>query len=165
MGLYVDCNADVIVHRLHCGGFKVHIVIRPCMNSHSAAVKRRTVNKRPSVQIQPLIFQIFFMGYVPLLFQDLDQFVLCYVPLLLQDCPFCPIPLLRRTVAPAQGIISILGLECTGTGRPYVPAFSLSGTVPAFTCDCLRFYAATKVRPVCVSTSSRTMLAFSRVVS
>ena len=36
------------------------------------------------------------------------------------------------------------------TGRPYVPAFSLSGTVPAFMCDCLRFYAATKVRPVCV---------------
>ena len=25
------------------------------------------------------------------------------------------------------------------TGRPYVRAFSLSGTVPAFTCDCLRF--------------------------
>ena len=80
-------------------------------------------------------------------------------------CPFCPIPLLRRTVAPAQGIISILGLECTGTGRPYVPAFSLSGTVPAFTCDCLRFYAATKVRPVCLSTCSRTMLAFGNNVS
>ena len=28
------------------------------------------------------------------------------------------------------------------TGRPYVPAFSLSGTVPAFTCDCLRFVCA-----------------------
>ena len=40
------------------------------------------------------------------------------------------------------------------TGRPYVRAFSLSGTVPAFTCDCLRFvyafYATTKVRHVCV---------------
>ena len=28
------------------------------------------------------------------------------------------------------------------TGRPYVRAFSLSGTVPAFTCDCLRFVCA-----------------------
>ena len=36
------------------------------------------------------------------------------------------------------------------TGRSYVPAFSLSGTVPAFTGDCLRIYATTKVRPVCV---------------
>ena len=25
------------------------------------------------------------------------------------------------------------------TGRPYVPAYSLSGTVPAFTCNCLHF--------------------------
>ena len=28
------------------------------------------------------------------------------------------------------------------TGRPYIRAFSLSGTVPAFTCDCLRFVCA-----------------------
>ena len=36
------------------------------------------------------------------------------------------------------------------TGRSYVPVFSLSGTVPAFTCDCLRFYAATRVSPLCL---------------
>ena len=36
------------------------------------------------------------------------------------------------------------------TGRSCVPAVLLSGTVPSFTCDCLRFYAATKVRPVSV---------------
>ena len=49
------------------------------------------------------------------------------------------------------------------TGRPDVRAFSLSGTVPAFTCDCLRFVCAFTPRPkvdLCVSTSSRTMLAF-----
>ena len=43
------------------------------------------------------------------------------------------------------------------TGRPYVRAFSLSGTVPAFTCDCLRFVCAFTPRPkfdLCVSTSS-----------
>ena len=33
------------------------------------------------------------------------------------------------------------------TGRPYVRAFSLSGTVPAFTCDCLRFVCAFTPRP------------------
>ena len=46
------------------------------------------------------------------------------------------------------------------TGRPYVRAFSLSGTVPAFTCDCLRFVCAFTPRPkvdLCVSTSSRTI--------
>ena len=40
------------------------------------------------------------------------------------------------------------------TGRPYVRAFSLSGTVPAFTCDCLRFVCAFTPRPkvdLCVS--------------
>ena len=49
------------------------------------------------------------------------------------------------------------------TGRPYVPAFSFSGTVPAFTCDCLRFVCAFTQRrkfDLCVSTSLRTMLAF-----
>ena len=54
------------------------------------------------------------------------------------------------------------------TGRPYVRAFSLSGTVPAFTCDCLRFVCAFTPRPkvdLCVSTSSRTMLAFENNVS
>ena len=54
------------------------------------------------------------------------------------------------------------------TGRPYVRAFSLSGTVPAFTCDCLRFVCAFTPRPkvdLCVSTSSRTMLAFGNNVS
>ena len=47
------------------------------------------------------------------------------------------------------------------TGRPYVRAFSLSGTVPAFTCDCLRFVCAFTRRrkfDLCVSTSSRTSL-------
>ena len=42
------------------------------------------------------------------------------------------------------------------TGRPYVRAFSLSGTVPAFTCDCLRFVCAFTPRPkvdLCVSTA------------
>ena len=29
------------------------------------------------------------------------------------------------------------------TGRPCIPAFLVSGTVPVFTCVCLRFYAAT----------------------
>ena len=54
------------------------------------------------------------------------------------------------------------------TGRPYVRAFSLSGTVPAFTCDCLRFVCAFMRRrkfDLCVSTSSRTMLAFGNNVS
>ena len=54
------------------------------------------------------------------------------------------------------------------TGRPYVRAFSLSGTVPAFTCDCLRFVCAFTPRPkvdLCVSTFSRTMLAFGNNVS
>ena len=54
------------------------------------------------------------------------------------------------------------------TGRPYVRAFSLSGTVPAFTCDCLRFVCAFTRRrkfDLCVSTSSRTMLAFGNNVS
>ena len=54
------------------------------------------------------------------------------------------------------------------TGRPYVRAFSLSGTVPAFTCHCLRFGCAFTPRPkvdLCVSTSSRTMLAFENNVS
>ena len=54
------------------------------------------------------------------------------------------------------------------TGRPYVRACSLSGTVPAFTCDCLRFVCAFTPRPkvdLCVSTSSRTMLAFGNNVS
>ena len=54
------------------------------------------------------------------------------------------------------------------TGRPYVRALSLSGTVPAFTCDCLRFVCAFTRRrkfDLCVSTSSRTMLAFGNNVS
>ena len=54
------------------------------------------------------------------------------------------------------------------TGRPYVRAFLLSGTVPAFTCDCLRFVCAFTPRPkvdLCVSTSSRKMLAFGNNVS
>ena len=54
------------------------------------------------------------------------------------------------------------------TGRPYVPAFSLSDTVPVFTCDCLRFVCAFTPRrefDLCVSTSSRTMLAFGNNVS
>ena len=54
------------------------------------------------------------------------------------------------------------------TGRPYVRAFSLSGTVPAFTCDCLRLVCAFTARPkvdLCVSTFSRTMLAFGNNVS
>ena len=61
--------------------------------------------------------------------------------------------------------------ECVlkpATGRPYVRAFSLSGTVPAFTCDCLRFVCAFTPRSkvdLCVSTYSRTMLAFGNNVS
>ena len=54
------------------------------------------------------------------------------------------------------------------TGRPYVRAFSLSGTVPAFTCDCLCFVCAFTPRPkvdLCGSTFSRTMLAFGNNVS
>ena len=54
------------------------------------------------------------------------------------------------------------------TGRPCVPAFSLSGTVPTFTCDCLRFVCTFTRRrkfDLCVSTSSRTMLAFENNVS
>ena len=54
------------------------------------------------------------------------------------------------------------------TGRPYVTAFSLTGTVPAFTCDCLRFVCAFTRRrkfDLCMSTSSRTMLAFGNNVS
>ena len=54
------------------------------------------------------------------------------------------------------------------TGRPYFPAFSLSGTVAAFTCDCLRFVCVfTRRREfnLCVSASSRTMLAFENNVS
>ena len=53
-------------------------------------------------------------------------------------------------------------------GRPYVPAFSVSGTMPAFRCDCLRFVCAFTRRrkfDLCVSTSSRTMLAFENNVS
>ena len=49
-----------------------------------------------------------------------------------------------------------------------VRAFSLSGTVPAFTCDDLRFVCAFTRRrkfDLCVSTSSRTMLAFGNNVS
>ena len=61
-------------------------------------------------------------------------------------------------------------LKCfkPATGRPYVRAFSLSGTVPAFTCDCLRFVCAFTRRrkfDLCVSTYSRTMLAFGNNVS
>ena len=47
------------------------------------------------------------------------------------------------------------------TGRPCVPACLVSGTVPAFTCDCLRFVCAFTRRnkvDLCVSASSRTML-------
>ena len=54
------------------------------------------------------------------------------------------------------------------TGRPYVPAFSLSGTVPAFTCDCLRFVCAFTQRRKfdgCLSTFLRTMFAFGNNVS
>ena len=36
----------------------------------------------------------------------------------------------------------MISLLNPATGRPYVPAFSLSGTVPAFMCDCLRFVCA-----------------------
>ena len=51
------------------------------------------------------------------------------------------------------------------TGRPCVPACLVFGTVPTFTCDCLRFVCAfTRRRKVdlCVSTSSRIMLAFEK---
>ena len=52
-----------------------------------------------------------------------------------------------------------LGRVKPATDPPYVLAFSLSSTVPAFhrasvyvrlSAFCLRFYAAKKVRPVCV---------------
>ena len=47
------------------------------------------------------------------------------------------------------------------TGRQCVPVFLVSGTVPAFTCDCLHFVCAFRRRKVdlCVSSSSRTILA------
>ena len=47
---------------------------------------------------------------------------------------------LAQIVAPPYG--HILDPLKPATGRPYVRAFSLSGTVPAFTCDCLRFVCA-----------------------
>ena len=62
---------------------------------------------------------------------------------------------------------SVRCLECV-LSRPQVPAFSLSGTVQAFTCNCLRFVCAFTRRrnfALCVSTSSRTMLAFGINVS
>ena len=69
-----------------------------------------------------------------------------------------------------------LGIRCMfvgehlkpAIGRPYVPAFSLFGTVPAFTCDCLRFvcvFTRRRKLDLCVSTSSRTLLAFENNVS
>ena len=54
------------------------------------------------------------------------------------------------------------------TGRPCVLALVDSGTVPAFTCDCLRvasFFMRRSYFDLCVSTSSRTMLAFGNNVS
>ena len=52
------------------------------------------------------------------------------------------------------------------TGRPYVRAFSLSGTMPAFTCDCLRFvFTWRREFDLCVPTYSRIMLAFGNIVS
>ena len=65
-------------------------------------------------------------------------------------------------------VLPFWGKKCNCAGRPYIPAFSLSGTVPAFTCDCLRFVCAITRRrkfDLCVSTSSRTMLAFGNNVS
>ena len=36
------------------------------------------------------------------------------------------------------------------TGRPYVRAFSLSGTVPAFTCDCSSTCVCLRLREQCL---------------
>ena len=81
-------------------------------------------------------------------------------------CSICNI----RNVTTLRCILN--GAQCNvkepATGRPYVRAFSLSGTVPASTCDCLRFVCAFTRRrkfDLCVSTSSRTMLAFGNNVS
>ena len=54
------------------------------------------------------------------------------------------------------------------TGRPCVLALVDSGTVPAFTCDCLRVagvFMRRRYFDLCVSTSSRTMLTFENNVS
>ena len=53
-------------------------------------------------------------------------------------------------------------------GRPYVPALVDSGTVPAFTCDCLCLVCAFTRRryfDLCVTASFRTMLTFENNVS
>ena len=68
--------------------------------------------------------------------------------------------MLTQPNSPRNGLLISCNLK-PATGRPYVRAFSLSGTVPVFTCDCLRFVCAfTRRRKIdlCVSTSSRTML-------
>ena len=53
------------------------------------------------------------------------------------------------------------------TGRSYVPTFSLSGTVPAFTCDCLRFVCAFTRRrsSTCVCLSLREQCLRSKITS
>ena len=53
-------------------------------------------------------------------------------------------------------------------GRPCVLALVDSGTVPAFTCDCLRVagvFMLQRYFDLCVSASSRTMLGFGNNVS
>ena len=59
------------------------------------------------------------------------------------------LPRLRGN-ARTQG--STCGRLKPATGRPYVRAFSLSGTVPAFTSDCLRFVCALRrvLKSTCV---------------
>ena len=52
-----------------------------------------------------------------------------------------------RQVADGDALPEMPGTVKPATGRPYIPAFSLSGTVPVFF---LRIYATTKVRPVCL---------------
>ena len=78
----------------------------------------------------------------------------------------------KKLIVPLYKTIVIPHLEyCIQAWSPYLKpatAFSLSGTVSAFTCDCLRFICAFTRRrkfDLCVSTSSRTMLAFGNNVS
>ena len=54
------------------------------------------------------------------------------------------------------------------TGRPCVLALVDSGTVPAFTCDCLRVadvFTRRRYFDLCATASSRTMLALEKNVS
>ena len=74
----------------------------------------------------------------------------------------------QPTYHPEGNTVTIIMRLKPATHRPYVTAFLLSGTVPAFRCDSRRFVSAFTRRrklDLCVSTSLRTMLAFGNNVS